>query len=72
MNIHTERERQQHCIWGSIWKNYGEVGEGKRMLENEKCWNIASVYEDNVTQCTVIVKFHWIIGEQGARERVSN
>jgi hypothetical protein len=47
--------------------DYGEVGEEKRMLESEKYWNTASVYEDNITQCTVSC---WITGEQGDRVRI--
>jgi hypothetical protein len=36
------------------------------MLESEKYSNTASVYEDNIKQCTV----SWgIIGEQGDREK---
>jgi hypothetical protein len=42
---------------------------GKRILENEKYWNLASVYEGNIMQCTVSC---WMLGEHGERERVSN
>jgi hypothetical protein len=40
-----------------------------RMLESGKHWNITSVNEDNITQCTVSCS---IIGEQDDRERVRN
>jgi hypothetical protein len=53
--IYVKRERnwrEHDCIkGGSVWGNYGETRERKRMLKNEKYWNISSVYEDNITQC---------------------
>jgi hypothetical protein len=35
------------------------------VFENEKYWNVGSVYEDNIMHCTVSC---WIIGEQSDKE----
>jgi hypothetical protein len=46
-----------------------EVGERKKMLENEKYGNNPFMYEYNVIHCSVSC---WILVEHGDREWVSN
>jgi hypothetical protein len=50
--IYGEREKREHdYISRPIWGDNGEVGKGKNV--SEKYWNLASVYEYNIIQCTV-------------------
>jgi hypothetical protein len=65
MHIFIYRERTD-CISGYAWGVYRRQ-ERERVLDSENYWNIAYMYEDNITQCTVSCL---IIGEQGDRERV--
>jgi hypothetical protein len=44
-------EREQDCVSG--W-GLQEVGEEKKMLENEKYWNITSICEYNVICCELL------------------
>jgi hypothetical protein len=51
-NIYIYMHRENDCVSMSE----GTIGEeGKTILESEKYWNIASMYEDNITQCTDVV-----------------
>jgi hypothetical protein len=33
----TKTEREYDCISGSVLGDYGDAGEGKRMLESKNC-----------------------------------
>jgi hypothetical protein len=44
------------------------VGEGKKMLDNEKYWNKPPICEYNITHCT---GSYWILGEHSDREWVT-
>jgi hypothetical protein len=63
-------EREGECVRehdsnsGSVWRDYGEAGEEKRMIVWIMSKYIASVYEDSITKC---IENSWIIGQQGYR-----
>jgi hypothetical protein len=67
MCVYVYSVTEQNCISpsGEIW----EVGERKKILDNEKYWKNPSIYEYNIMQCTVSC---WILGELCYREWVSN
>jgi hypothetical protein len=62
---YKEREHDNISLSGKLWGGGRETGNVKRVSNTETL----SVYEDNLTKCTVCC---CIIGEQGIRERVCN
>jgi hypothetical protein len=67
MHICIKWRREQDCISESVWEHYGMWEKERRMLGSEK-WNIPSICENNITQCTLSC---WIIGNR-VKEKVSN
>jgi hypothetical protein len=59
-------DRTKLYYWVCL-KGLQEVGEGNKMLENEKHWNNTCIYEYNIMPSTVSC---WILGELGDRESV--
>jgi hypothetical protein len=53
-HIDMDSDREHDCISGSVWGDYGEVEEEKRILESKKSLNIASVHEDNTIHCELL------------------
>jgi hypothetical protein len=63
------RERENMIVLLALSEGLRGGKRGKENVRDEKPWNIASVCEDDITQCTVN---YWIIHEQSDREGVSN